>query len=74
MEGIVKTLNQRLNLRNWEGDGLLIRILKLDIRQSKLEIAAFVQIKPLYKFVKKPLPPSASTKPLTQVKVLSQPI
>ena len=75
VEEIVKNLNQRLDLRNWEGDGLLIRILKLNIRPSKLEIAAFVQIKPLNTFVKKRLSPSASsTKPLTQIQVISQPI
>jgi len=75
VEGIVKNLNQRLDLRNLEGDGLLIRILKLNIRASKLEIAAFVQIKPSSTLVEKPSSPSAlSTKPLTQVQVLSQPI
>ena len=75
VEGIVKNLNQRLDLRNLEGDGLLIRILKLNIRASKLEIAAFVQIKPSSTLVEKSSSPSAlSTKPLTQVQVLSQPI
>jgi len=75
VEGIVKNLNQRLDLRNLEGDGLLIRILKLNIRPSKLEIAAFVQIKPSSTLVENSSSPSAlSTKPLTQVQVLSQPI
>ena len=75
VEEIVKNLNQKLDLRNWEGDGIVMRILKLNIRPSKLEIAAFVQINPSSKFVEKPLSPSAlSTKPLTQVKVLSQAI
>ena len=75
VEGIVKNLNQRFDLRNLEGDGLLIRILKLNIRQSKLEIAAFVQIKPSSTLVENFSSPSAlSTKPLTQVQVLSQPI
>ncbi|MEM1392234.1 MAG: DUF2993 domain-containing protein [Cyanobacteria bacterium P01_H01_bin.150] len=76
VEGIVQNLNQRLDLRNLEGDGLLIRILKLNIKSSKLEIAAFVQIKPSSTLVEKPSsPPSAlSTKPLTQVQVLYQPI
>ncbi|MEO1764955.1 MAG: DUF2993 domain-containing protein [Cyanobacteria bacterium J06629_18] len=76
VEGIVKNLNQRLDLRNLEGDGLLIRILKLNIRPSKLEIAAFVQIKPSSILVENPSSPSSalSTKPLTQVQVLSQPI
>ncbi|AFY58804.1 Protein of unknown function (DUF2993) [Rivularia sp. PCC 7116] len=75
VEGIVENLNQRLDLRNLEGDGLLIRILKFNIRPSELKIAAFVQIKPSSPFVENPLSPSAlSTKPLTQVQVLSQPI
>ncbi|BAY87034.1 hypothetical protein NIES267_65450 [Calothrix parasitica NIES-267] len=76
VEGIVKNLNQRLDLRNLEGDGLLIRILKLNIRQSKLEIAAFVQIKPSSTLLVENFssPSALSTKPLTQVQVLSQPI
>ena len=48
VEEIVKNLNQKLDLRNWEGDGIVMRILKLNIRPSNLEIAAFVQIKPLF--------------------------
>lgn len=73
VEGIIKNLNQRLDLRSWEGDGILIRILKLNIRSSNLEIAAFVQIQPSSTtFVEQPLSQSASsTKPLTQIKVLS---
>lgn len=77
VEGIVKNLNQRLDLRSLESDGLLIRILKLDIRPSKLEIAAFLQIKPSSTLlVENSSSPSSalSTKPLTQVQVLSQPI
>ncbi len=76
VEGIVKNLNQRLDLRNLEGDGILIRILELNIKPSELEIAAFVQIKPSSKLVEKLLSPSSalSTKPLTQLQVLSQPI
>ncbi|MGD1909429.1 MAG: DUF2993 domain-containing protein [Rivularia sp. (in: cyanobacteria)] len=73
VEGIIKILNQRLDLRSCEGDGILIRILKLNITTSNLEIAAFVQIQPSSTtFVEKLLSPSASsTKPLTQIKVLS---
>jgi len=74
VEGIVKNLNQRLDLRNTEGDGVLVRILKLNIGTNKLEIAAFVQIKPSYTKSGKILSPSASsTKPLTQIQVISQP-
>ncbi len=74
VEGIVKNLNQRLDLRNTEGDGLLVRILKLNIGTNKLEIAAFVQIQPSYTKRAKTLSPSASsTKPLTQIQVISQP-
>ncbi|MEO1376040.1 MAG: DUF2993 domain-containing protein [Cyanobacteria bacterium J06635_10] len=73
VEGIIKNLNQRLDLRSWEGDGILIRILQLNIRSSNLEIAAFVKIQPSSTtFVEKPLSPSASsTKLLTQIKLLS---
>ncbi len=46
VKGIIKNLNQRLDLLKLEGDGILIRILELNIKPSELEIAAFVQIKP----------------------------
>lgn len=41
---IVNNLNQRLNLRNLEADGLIMRILKFDMKKSELEIGAFVRI------------------------------
>jgi LmeA-like phospholipid-binding len=43
---IVNNLNQRLNLRNLEADGLIMRILKFDMNKSELEIGAFVRIEP----------------------------
>ncbi len=42
VKGIIKNLNQRLDLLKLEGDGILIRILELNIKPSELEIAAFV--------------------------------
>lgn len=41
---IVNNLNQRLNLRNLEADGLIMRILKFNMKNSELEIGAFVRI------------------------------
>ncbi len=41
---IVNNLNKRLNLRNLEADGLIMRILKFDMKKSELEIGAFVRI------------------------------
>ncbi|RUR84265.1 DUF2993 domain-containing protein [Chlorogloeopsis fritschii PCC 9212] len=51
LNNVVNNINQRLDLRNLEGDGLQVRILKLDMKPSKLEIAAFLRIEPSSKFL-----------------------
>ncbi|MBW4609332.1 MAG: DUF2993 domain-containing protein [Hassallia sp. WJT32-NPBG1] len=43
---ILNNINKRLDLRNLEGGGLQARILKLKIRQGKVEMAAFLRIDP----------------------------
>ncbi|TWH51058.1 DUF2993 domain-containing protein [Dulcicalothrix desertica] len=48
---IVNNLNQRLNLRNLEADGLIMRILKFNMNASELEIGAFVRIEPSSKWL-----------------------
>jgi hypothetical protein len=46
----VKNINQRLNITNLEGGGLLTRILKFEIRQSNLEITGFFRLGSSSKF------------------------
>lgn len=48
---IVNNLNQRLNLRNLEADGLIMRILKFNMKANELEIGAFVRIEPSSKLL-----------------------
>ncbi|GAA6622159.1 DUF2993 domain-containing protein [Scytonema sp. NUACC26] len=48
---IVNNINQRLDLGKLEGDGLQVRILKLNMKQQELEIAAFIRIEPSSKFL-----------------------
>lgn len=48
---IVNNINQRLDLRDLEGDGLQMRILKLSMKPNELEIAAFLRIEPSSKFL-----------------------
>ncbi|MBW4633017.1 MAG: DUF2993 domain-containing protein [Iphinoe sp. HA4291-MV1] len=51
---IVNNLNKRLDLRNLEGDGLQVRILKLNTRLEELEIAAFLRVEPSSRFLETP--------------------
>jgi LmeA-like phospholipid-binding len=48
---IVNNFNQRLNLRSLEANGLLMRILQLNMKPGELEIAAFVRVEPSSKFL-----------------------
>jgi LmeA-like phospholipid-binding len=48
---IVNNLNQRLDLRNLEANGLIMRILKFNMKASELEIGAFVRIEPSSKLL-----------------------
>lgn len=48
---IVNNINKRLDLGKLEGDGLQVRILKLNMKQQELEIAAFIRIEPSSKFL-----------------------
>ena len=50
---IVDNINKQLDLRNLEGDGLQMRILKLKTQPTQLEIAAFLRIEPSSKFLVK---------------------
>ncbi len=50
---IVDNINKQLNLRNLEGNGLQMRILKLKTQPTQLEIAAFLRIEPSSKFLQK---------------------
>lgn len=51
LDVIVKNLNQRLDLRTLQTDGLLMRILQLNMKANELEIAVFVRIEPSSKFL-----------------------
>lgn len=48
---IVNNINKRLDLGQLEGNGLQVRILKLNMKQQELEIAAFIRIEPSSKFL-----------------------
>ncbi|MCX7596066.1 MAG: DUF2993 domain-containing protein [Fischerella sp.] len=48
---VLSDVNQQLDLRNLEGDGLQMRILKLDMKPGKLEIAAFLRLEPSSKLL-----------------------
>jgi len=48
---IVNNLNKQLDLSNLEGDGLQVRILKLEMKPQELEIAAFLRIEPSSRFL-----------------------
>ena len=43
---IVNNLNEQLDLSNLEGEGVQLRILKLNIKPAAIEIAAFLKIEP----------------------------
>jgi hypothetical protein len=43
---VLNNLNKQLDLGNLEGDGLQVRILKLEMEPKRLEIAAFLRIDP----------------------------
>lgn len=49
----VDNINKQLDLRNLEGDGLQMRILKLKTQPKQIEIAAFLRIEPSSKFLEK---------------------
>ncbi len=51
VNSVVDNINQRLDLGIWEGDGLQVRILKLNTKPAKLEMAAFLKIEPSSKFL-----------------------
>ncbi|RAM51531.1 MAG: DUF2993 domain-containing protein [Hapalosiphonaceae cyanobacterium JJU2] len=48
---ILSNINQQLNLRNLEGDGLQMRILKWKMMPGKLEMAAFFRVEPSSKLL-----------------------
>ncbi len=48
---ILNNLNKELDLGNLEGDGLQVRILKLEMKPTELEIAAFFKIEPSSRFL-----------------------
>ncbi|GAB1544899.1 DUF2993 domain-containing protein [Scytonema sp. NUACC21] len=48
---IVNNINKQLDLGRLEGDGLQVRILKLNMKQQELEMAAFIRIEPSSKFL-----------------------
>jgi len=48
---ILNNLNKQLDLGNLEGDGLQVRILKLEMKPTELEIAAFFRIEPSSRFL-----------------------
>ncbi|MBP5973163.1 DUF2993 domain-containing protein [Brasilonema sp. CT11] len=51
---VVNNLNKRLDLSNLEGDGLQVRILKLNMKPEELEIAAFLRVEPSSRFLETP--------------------
>ncbi|MFH7029053.1 MAG: DUF2993 domain-containing protein [Heteroscytonema crispum UTEX LB 1556] len=51
---ILNNINKRLDLGRFEDDGLQMRILKLNVRQAELEIAAFLRIEPSSRFLETP--------------------
>jgi LmeA-like phospholipid-binding len=51
---ILNNINKRLDLGRFEDDGLQMRILKLNVRQAELEIAAFFRIQPSSRFLETP--------------------
>ncbi|MGJ5676341.1 MAG: LmeA family phospholipid-binding protein [Nostochopsis sp.] len=48
---IISNINQQLDLRNLEGDGLQMRILKWKMKPGKLEMAAFFRVEPSSKLL-----------------------
>ena len=48
---IVNNLKEQLDLRNLEGEGVQLRILKLNIKPAAIEIAAFFRIEPSSKLL-----------------------
>jgi hypothetical protein len=48
---VLNNFNKQLDLGNLEGDGLQVRILKLEMKPTALEIAAFLRIKPSSKYL-----------------------
>ncbi|KAB8330784.1 DUF2993 domain-containing protein [Scytonema tolypothrichoides VB-61278] len=54
VNAVVNNLNKRLDLGNLEGDGLQVRILKLNMKPEELEIAAFLRVEPSSRFLETP--------------------
>lgn len=54
VNAIVNNINKRLDLENLEGDGLQVRILKLNMKPEELEIAAFFRVEPSSRFLETP--------------------
>jgi hypothetical protein len=51
VNALVNNINKQLDLGQLEGDGLQVRILKLNMRPEELEIAAFFRIEPSSRFL-----------------------
>ncbi|ARV61719.1 hypothetical protein BZZ01_26630 [Nostocales cyanobacterium HT-58-2] len=54
VNAVVNNVSKRLDLKKFEGDGLQARILKLNIKSEKLEIAAFLRVEPSSRFLETP--------------------
>lgn len=54
VNAVVNNFKERLDLGNLEGDGLQVRLLKLNTRPEELEIAAFLRIEPSSRFLETP--------------------
>lgn len=44
LKGFAEGISDRLNLSRWEQDGILTRILQLEINEDKLELASFLKL------------------------------
>ncbi|NMG09590.1 DUF2993 domain-containing protein [Brasilonema sp. UFV-L1] len=54
VNAVVNNFNKQLDLGNLEGDGLQVRILKLNMKPEELEIAAFLRVEPSSRFLETP--------------------
>ena len=44
LQGFADNISRQLNLRTLEKDGIILRLLKFDINENKVNIVAFVRI------------------------------
>jgi hypothetical protein len=51
---VANNVNKKLDLVNLEAEGLLLRIIKLEMRPIELEIVAFLRIEPSSRFLETP--------------------